>query len=59
MDAGALNYMHFQQDEGPTHNARMVDNYSNDRYPNHLLRTNGLIRWPTRSPNLHPLDFLL
>ena len=49
----------FQQDGAPAHNTRAVVNFLNNRFSNCWIGTNGLVRWPPRSPGLTPCDFFL
>lgn len=49
----------FQQDGAGPHNARIVTDYLNQRFPGRWMGRYGPIRWPARSPDLNPLDFFL
>lgn len=52
-----LSRLSWQQDSSPWHNIRTVRNYL-DTHFNKWIGCHGTIRWPTRSPDLTPLDFL-
>lgn len=52
------NSLIWQQDGAPPHNARVVVEFLNNRYPTWIGR-NGTIPWPPRSPDLNPLDYFL
>lgn len=49
----------FHQDGAPAHNSIIVKNYLHEMYPHRWIGTNGVVRWPARSPDLTPLDFFL
>lgn len=49
----------FQQDGCPAHNTRAVTEYLNNTFPQRVISTRGIIRWPARSPDLAPNDFFL
>ncbi|RZC42651.1 DDE 3 domain containing protein [Asbolus verrucosus] len=49
--------MWFQQDGAPPHNVRIVTEHLNERYSNRWIGRFGSVHWPTRSPDLSPLDF--
>lgn len=49
----------FQQDGAGPHNARIVTNYLNQKFPGRWIGRYGPVRWPARSPDLSPLDFFL
>lgn len=49
----------FQQDGCGPHNARVVRDYLDTRFPNSWMGTFGPVRWPPRSPSLSPLDYYL
>lgn len=49
----------FQQDGAPSHNARQVYQYLNEKFPGRWIGTHGPLLWPARSPDLSPLDFFL
>jgi len=53
------NNLIFQQDGAPAHNANVVKNYLNEHFENRWIGTNGIIKWPPRSPDLTPLDYFL
>lgn len=48
-----------QQDGCPAHNARPVQDYLSQTFPERLISTRGIIPWPPRSPDLTPCDFFL
>lgn len=50
---------YFQQDGAAPHNAGIVRDYLDERFPDSWLGTNGPVRWPPRSPCLNPLDYFL
>ncbi|KAJ8910687.1 hypothetical protein NQ315_015395 [Exocentrus adspersus] len=47
----------FQQDGAGPHNAALVTQYLNNRFPNNWIGTHGPVAWPPRSPCLNPLDY--
>lgn len=49
----------FQQDGCGAHNARVVRDYLDTRFPNSWMGTFGPVQWPPRSPSLNPLDYYL
>lgn len=49
----------FQQDGCPSHNKKTVITFLETTFPNHLIATRGMIKWPPRSPDLAPHDFFL
>lgn len=49
----------FQQDGCPAHNALIIRNYLNERFPENWMGTYGPVLWPPRSPCLNPLDYFL
>ncbi|XP_011687036.1 PREDICTED: uncharacterized protein LOC105449477 [Wasmannia auropunctata] len=53
------NQILFQQDGAGPHNARIVTNFLNQRFPGRWIGRYGPIHWPARSPDLNPLDFFL
>jgi len=53
------NKFFFQQDDAGPHNARIVTNYLDEKFPGRWMGRYGPIRWPARSPDLNPLDFFL
>jgi hypothetical protein len=53
------NNLILQQDGTPAHNANVVKNYLNEHFENRWIGTNGIIKWPPRSPDLTPLDYFL
>ncbi|CAI6359192.1 unnamed protein product [Macrosiphum euphorbiae] len=53
------NHSILQQDGAPAHNAIVMKNYLNEHFENRWIRTNGIIKWPPRSPDLTPLDYFL
>lgn len=54
-----LNSIYYQQDGAPAHNAQVVRRFLEENFGDHLITTNGPIRWPPRSPDLSVLDFFL
>ena len=50
---------YFQQDGCPAHNALIVADYLDLRFPNSWIGTRGPVAWPPRSPCLNPLDYFL
>lgn len=55
----SLNRIYYQQDGAPAHNAQVVRPFLEEHFGDHLITTNGPIRWPPRSPDLSILDFFL
>lgn len=53
------NFRYFQQDGAGPHNARIVRDYLDTRFPDSWIGNNGPIPWPARSPCLNPLDYFL
>lgn len=53
------NLQWFQQDGAGPHNARAIQDYLNQRFPNSWMGTFGPVRWPPRSPCFNPLDYFL
>lgn len=52
--------MIFQLDGAPMHNARIVREWLETKFPGKWIgRNSPLIRWPPRSPDLTPLDYFL
>jgi hypothetical protein len=49
--------MWLQQDGAPPHNANVVKNYLDERFPLRWVGTKGPLKWPLRSPALTPFDF--
>lgn len=49
----------FQQDGAPAHNAIIVRDYLNRRFPGQWIGTHSDTPWPARAPDLTPLDFFL
>lgn len=54
-----LDTMWFHQDGAGPHNSNIVVNYLNQTYPGRWIGTNGVLKWPARSPDITPLDFYL
>lgn len=50
-------FLHFQHDGAPAHNAAEVSETLNREFGNNWIGNRGPIRWPARSPDLSPLDF--
>lgn len=51
--------VYFQQDGAPPHYSRSVRQYLDEVFPDRWIGRRGAIEWPTRSPDLTPLDFFL
>ena len=51
--------MYLQHDGAPPHYTRHVRDYLNESFPNRWLGRGGPIAWPSRSPDLTPLDYYL
>ena len=51
--------MWLQHDGAPAHFDRNVRNHLNVTYPNRWIAGGGPVPWPTRSPDLAPLDYFL
>jgi hypothetical protein len=49
----------YQQDGAPPHYAVIVRRYLDEVFPNRWVGRRGQTEWPTRSPDLTPLDFYL
>lgn len=49
----------FMHDGAPAHYSRIVRNYLDAEFPNHWIGRAGPIPWPSRSPDLTPIDFFL
>ncbi|PSN54046.1 hypothetical protein C0J52_14568 [Blattella germanica] len=54
---GILDSVVFQQDGAPPHFALAVRAYLNQRFPNRWIGRGSPQTWPSRSPDLTPLDF--
>ena len=54
---GILDSVVFQQDGAPPHFALAVRAYLNQRFPNRWIGRGSPRTWPSRSPDLMPLDF--
>ena len=50
-------YLLFQHDGCPALYSRHVREYLNQTYPHRWIGRGGEILWPSRSPDLNPLDF--
>ena len=50
--------MYFQHDGATSHYARHVMQHLNDTFPNRWIGRGSTIKWPPRSPDLTPLDFV-
>ncbi|EFN86571.1 hypothetical protein EAI_17558, partial [Harpegnathos saltator] len=48
-----------QQDDAPPHYAVIVRQFLTDTVPNRWIGRHGEIEWPSRSPDLPPLDYFL
>lgn len=53
------NLIYFQQDGAGPHNAIVVRDILDRRFPGSWIGSNGPVRWPPRSPCLNPLDYFL
>lgn len=51
--------MYFQHDGAPAHFSRVVINHLNNRFPHRWIGRGGYQNWPSRSPDLNPLDYCL
>ena len=51
--------LYFQQDGATPYNALLVRNYLDKISPLHWIGRRGSIVWPSRSPDLTPMDFFL
>lgn len=51
--------IYFMQDGCGPHNAALIRNYLNERFPRRWFGTHGPIRWPPRSPCLNPMDYFV
>ena len=49
--------MYFHHDGAPPHFSREVRNFLNYHFPERLIGRGGPHNWPTRSPDLSPLDY--
>lgn len=52
-----INLTWFQQDGAPPHFTREVREFLDVTFPNRWIGRRGPIEWPSRSPDLSPLDF--
>lgn len=53
-----LNTVWFQQDGAPAHRSNDTRHWLNDHFVN-WIGIGGPVSWPTRSPDLNPLDFFV
>ncbi|CAH2003858.1 unnamed protein product [Acanthoscelides obtectus] len=53
------NRLMFQQDGAPPHYALRVRQYLDQTFPDRWICRRGAIEWPSRSPDLSPLDFFM
>ena len=51
--------MRFMHDGAPPHFSRVAMQFLNQHFANKWIGRGGPIAWPTRSPDLNPLNFLL
>lgn len=51
--------IYFQHDGAPAHNAAIILNCLNENFGDKWIANNGPIRWPTRPPDITPLDFFI
>jgi len=49
----------YQQEGAPAHYTRIVRMFLNQRFPNRWIGRDGPVLWPSKSPDLNPLDFFL
>ena len=49
--------LYFQHDRAPLNSSRGVTNFLNYRFPRRWIGRCGPRHWPTRSPDLSPLDY--
>lgn len=56
-DLPNFNQIWFMQDGCPVHNSRAAREFLNLHFPNRWIGTNGIIRWPPRSPDLTTQDY--
>lgn len=54
-----VNRIYFQQDEAPARNSQMTRVFWMNNFNKQGIGTNGLMRWPPRSPDLSILDLFL
>jgi hypothetical protein len=47
----------FQQDGAPPHFGAIVRTALDEQFPGRCIGRGGLINWPSRSPDLTPMDF--
>jgi len=51
--------MWFMHDGAAPHFSHIARQYLNDHFPGKWIGSNGPVGWPSRSPNLNPIDFYL
>jgi len=51
--------MYYQHDGAPPHFSRVVRQYLNHKFPTRRIGRGGAQNWPSRSPDLNPLDYHL
>ena len=51
--------LYFQQDGAPAHYAVSVRKWLDEHFPGRWIGRRGAVEWPSRSPDLTPLDFFL
>lgn len=56
---GNIQNIWFHQDGAPPHYAVIVRQYLTNTFPNRWIGRRGEIEWPSRSPDLSPLDYFL
>ncbi|GBO03872.1 hypothetical protein AVEN_149986-1 [Araneus ventricosus] len=49
----------FQHEDTPAHKVSSVQQYIRDTFQQQVIEYSGCVEWPTRSPDLNPLDFFL
>ena len=48
---------YYQHEGAPPHFSQVVRQYLNHKFPNRWIGRGGAPNWPTRSPDLNPLDY--
>jgi len=49
--------MYYQHDGAPPHFSQVVRQYLNHKFPNQWIGRGGAQNWPSRSPDVNPLDY--
>ena len=47
----------YQHDGAPRHFSQVISQYLNQQFPNRWIGRSGEQNWPSRSPDLNPLDY--